>query len=105
MFETKRKLKGSAIVVFIIVIAVLLFLFISMKPKWTLMVCDEVMDNGVECYSIYRTQELGSKETCMASGRATQKTHPVFECGKNCKHDGNFWLCDEICNQNGLCHQ
>lgn len=103
--EEKERGKSSfgAIVIVILIIIGALYKFGSMKPKWTLMVCDEVMDNGVECYSIFRTQELGSKKACMVSGRATQGTNPVFECGKNCKYDGNFWLCDEICNINGLC--
>jgi len=71
--------------------------------KWTLMLCEETLDNGVECSSIARTEEYSSKEACMTSGKVLLNTYPAFECGRNCKYDGNFWLCKEICNKNGFC--
>jgi hypothetical protein len=109
----KEKTSVGTWIVFILIVSIIIgsSIFIvsalsggSIGTKWTLMVCDEVMDNGVECSSIYRTQELQSKDACMRSGRATQNSHPVFECGRGCKYDGNFWTCNEICNVNGLCH-
>ena len=108
MEEKKKTSAGTWIILILIVLAGLIFVLPSLSggsiaTKWTLMVCDEVMPNGLECYSVRRTQELWSKEACFVSGRATQNSNPVFECGKSCKYDGNFWVCEEICNIRGEC--
>ncbi len=101
----EKKQEGAKGILFILALFIIGFLIYKFSlGTWTLMVCDEAMDNGVECYSISSTQELGSKEACMASGRALQQSYPVFECGRACDYDGNFWICKEICNMNGVCH-
>ena len=97
--------KGSPIWTIIIIIAVVYFGFKLFVPRWTLMMCSEVMDNGLDCQTngtVYK-DAYTSKDTCLSVGYSNLGIYPSFECGRNCKYDGNFWVCPEICNKNGVC--
>jgi hypothetical protein len=105
MEETKQKTNP---LVWIVVVVVIIFgVYKLLSPKWTLMICEEVMDNGVECYSFASIQkdQFATKEMCLEIGTTVTKDtqYPVFECGRKCKHDGVFMVCDEICNMYGVC--
>lgn len=69
------------------------------------MMCSEVMGNGADCQTngYVNKDAYGSMDACFTAGRSLLNTYPSFECGKNCKYDGNFWICPEICNMNGRC--
>ena len=101
---TEEKQKTNPIVWVVVVIAILFLGYKLFTPKWTLMICDEVMENGLECGSFQSVHKdsFSSKENCMASGYAIKNS--VFECGRNCKHDGVFMLCKEICDMKGRCN-
>jgi len=100
--------KNSPIILIIVVVLIIWGLYKIVSPKWTLMICDEVMENGLECYSFASIHEndFGTKEMCLEIGTSLTKNnaYPVFECGRKCKHDGIFMVCDEICDKLGRCH-
>jgi len=73
------------------------------QDSWDLMICEELMSNGVECYS--NAEILKGYETqreCMEVGiRLASKQG--YECGKNCKASKDFGgiVCETICNKAG----
>ncbi len=79
----------------------------TLKKDWTLMLCSELMDDGVQCYEnssvIEGFETMGS---CMSTGASYVSSGKAkgFECGKNCElipegHD--IRVCDTICNEAG----
>lgn len=103
----EEKGKGS-VLGFIAVAVVIYFLYrLLFAPKWTLMMCSEVMGNGADCQTngYVNKNAYGSMDACFTAGRSLLGTYPSFECGKGCKFDGNFWICSEICNKNGRCSE
>lgn len=68
--------------------------------KWTLMVCDEKLNN-YECYSNSDViPGFDSKKDCLLEG-ARNFSSQGYECGSNCKDDYGLFVCKEICNQGG----
>ena len=105
--EEKKQIT-SPLVWVVVVIVIIFGVYKLLSPKWTLMICDEVMENGRECYSFASIQkdQFTTKDMCLEIGGSVTRNnaYPVFECGRKCKHDGIFMVCDEICDMYGVCH-
>lgn len=73
------------------------------KENWTLMACESLMPNGVECQdNSYKIPGFASSKECMLEG-VSKFSKQGFECGSNChpSESGIIDVCDEICNKNG----
>ncbi len=73
------------------------------QESWDLMICDTLMDNGIECYTNAEVlQDYKSQRECMETGiRLASKKG--YECGKNCKPSKEYGgtVCETICNKAG----
>lgn len=69
--------------------------------KWTLMVCEDML-NASECRDIsYVIPNFKSQKDCMLEG-ATRFSKEGFECGSNCKmSEYDLNVCKKICNKAG----
>lgn len=103
MEEEKNKTSILGILAVAVVVYFVFRLFFA--PKWTLMMCSEVLGNGADCQTngYINKDAYGSMDACFIAGNSLLSTYPSFECGKRCKHDGIFMVCSEVCNKNGRC--
>jgi len=92
---------------FLLLVSSLILSGCTLGTTYTLFVCDEVMENGVECYSntIVLNDAFPNIESCIEFGK---EHHPgnIFECGKNCNYNDEFdtHVCKEICTMKGVCY-
>lgn len=88
-----------------IVVAVIYIAYIVFSPKWTLMICDQVMGNGLDCESNSSIMEdrFQDLSTCLQSGNLFLNSAPSFECGYKCHHQSIFMVCKTVCNRYGVC--
>lgn len=101
---------GFTAVIYLIIIGVVLWFgwkaivkiadFIT-PDKWTLMVCEDML-NASECRDIsYEIPNFKSQKDCMLEG-ATRFSKEGFECGSNCKmSEYGLNVCKTICNKGG----
>lgn len=69
--------------------------------KWTLMVCETRMENGVDCFeNSYEIPGFNSAKECLLEG-TSRFSREGFECGKDCRKDGSLNICQEVCNARG----
>ncbi len=107
MSEDKEDGGSGSILGIIIFIAICYFIYTIFAPRWTLMVCDELMSNGLECStnSYINENAYRNKQSCIQEGNAfLSMGSSGFECGRGCKHDGIFMVCKEVCNRLGNCY-
>lgn len=69
--------------------------------KWTLMICETKMGNGVDCQSnSYEIAGFSSAKECLLEG-ASRFSREGFECGRNCRKEYSINICSEVCNKTG----
>lgn len=102
--EVKEAQKsGGSIWGTIIFIIIVFFLYKWLSgPKWTLMVCDELLSPPYryECQGVAYVFEntYKSLDECWSAGTGYMSNYPGFECGYKCKYDSSWgsWVCDRI---------
>ena len=91
-------------ILIIIIASIILFFgykYYKNKNSWTLLVCESLMSNGVECYDMsYEIPGFKSEKDCLLEG-AEKFSKEGFECGKGCEKKGELNVCSVICNKNG----
>lgn len=88
-------------IIAIIFLAIVFYKKYQSNNSWTLLVCKNMMSNGIECNDIsYEIPRFKTEKDCLLEG-ADKFSKEGFECGKGCKKESGLNVCSVICNKLG----
>lgn len=105
--ETRAEANNGWIgcLVVIILIAGAVWYFNSRTPSWTLLVCEEMLDDTQCSTNAYELHDIPDRETCFSEGKKyLRMDFPGFECANGCDYDKDWGMlvCDNIYDRYGL---
>jgi len=99
--EAQKSGGGILGTILLLIVVFLLFKWLS-GPKWTLLVCEDLLNPPYryECQDvdIVLKNTYKTLDACWTAGEGYMNSYPGFECGYKCKYDTSWgsWMCDKI---------